>query len=493
MNISMSRAVRAVAGWTLSLAAAAAVVGPMTHQAHGQVFTSIGGAGGFAGPGGPGGTRISRAALDRYSALLNLDQAQSDALAALHEAYTEQSRAASKVLQARLKELEADLQEGDGETISHKIPTLLQQHGQKAAEDERAFLDDVKAILTPAQAEQGWPRVERLRRREQWLRSGVLSGSNVDLVTVVEGLKLAEAQRAGLNETLEQYETDLDRVIQDIARAHADRADKQPARKAAGDDGGPRIMMFDAESMRERMKTQREESERLREVNQRYARLLSALLPEDLRPGFDEQFKIAAHRPIYRESQAQRRLAAAEKFNDLTEQQRQRLREIAENYRRQARAANERWAAAQEKAEAEGHAVGGPGRIMMMGGPGGQPDDLKDARQARRDLDSRVDADLDAVLNDDQKSRLPKQRIVRGGGPAGAMQHDVDVIADGDGHQMVFVSAVEGEELPDGEEGVVIARQVIVATSEETATTPDGKPAEKKDEKKEQKKDDGKK
>lgn len=449
--------------WPLAVAAAAGtpalVLPPAAAEAQVILQGGPGAAGGLGMAGGPG-ARISRTAIERYGRLLALDDAQQQAVKALHEAYTESNRAAAKQMSDKMRELEAALKDGDMEVFHEKMPAVMEDHRKRATELEKTFIDDLRSVLTTDQVENNWPRVERLRKREQWLRTGVLSGSNVDLTVLVDDLQLAAADRDRVQPTLEQYEQDMDRALTDVQRAHDDRAAKR------GDggrrmEGGRRVIMFDNENFQADQKAQREESARIKEINQRYARLLAAELPEDLRARLEEQFKFASFRQIYRETATDRKLAAAEKFDDLTPQQRDRLRTIAENYRRQARAANDRWATAQERAEADGRATGGGMGVVFMNAGQGQPEDLREARTARRDIDKQTDADLDGLLTDSQKDRLPKAQTARRG-PGG---ESIDVLTDGE-HGAVFISAIEtADEAEDGS-GVVVQRSVIVTTDE---------------------------
>lgn len=463
-----------VAGAVLATAPLAAL--GLGASAPAQVFVA-----GEPGPSRAGGNAtITPATLDRYAAILNLDDAQRQAANALHEAYLEGQHAASKAMADKLKELRPALEQGDRDVIENQMPAAMETRAKAVAKLEQTFLDDLKALLTPAQIDSAWPKLERLRRRDQMLRMGALSGSDVDLLTLVDRLKLSDADRTGLKDTLDLYEIDMDRLLQDIQRDRDEAQQQSPA-------GGPVVLeLGNADQIRARVKARLEQAARIKALNQRYIRLISAALPEQQRAALEEQFKVASFRTIYRDSPAARKLAAAEKFDDLTPEQRARLRAMADAYRSQVRAANDRWAAAQAQAEADGKPVGG-GTGVMFAGPGGaggdQHDAFSNARQARRDLDKRLADDLDSVLTDDQRSRLPKPqtaaRTIAG--------QNVEVIGDGDGNHAVFVSrvAIGDDEDADGEdpeEGVIV-HQVIVTTDDETQPVPPP-PADPKDSKK---------
>lgn len=453
-----SRIGRWSTAWIAGLiAAAGAGIALPAATASAQIRMSTGPGEGAGSPGG-----ITRAALDRYAKALGLDEAQREAAAALREAYAEATRQAAKDFQSKMRSLEESAEDGDADVYMRQMPEVMGKHHEKMRQAEQSLLADIKALLTPEQAEQGWPRLERMRRREQWLRTGTLSGSNVDLHRLVESLNLPEEDRARLGETLEQYEVDLDRVLEGIQRRAEDRAREQGLNRKDGP--GARIMVLDGDSMREHLKQQREDSAKVKEINQRYTRLLAAQLPDDLRAKLEEQFRRTAFNQIYRETHAARRLAAAEKFDDLTPAQRERLHSIADRYRREAAAASDRWAAAQQRAEEDGRATGGGmGGMLMLGQESDVPEDLRAARQARRDLDRQIDDELAGLLSEEQQARLPQQQVVRRG-PGGPHDEEVEFILEGGEGNAVVFSHIEAIE-DGGEGGGVIAQRIIVATS----------------------------
>jgi hypothetical protein len=439
----------------LALVTAAAALAPAPgSSAQVQVRVAGGPAGGF-GPGPGAAAGISKASLDRYAAILGLSAEQKETAAALHEAYTQDRAAASRDMQAQLTSLREGARDGDASALVEQIPALMRRHAELAAATEKQFIDDVRALLTAEQADR-WPRVERLRRREQWLRAGPggfgpgagVSGSTVDLVAIVEALRLSDADRARLADTLEEYEQGMDRVLQDRDRAAAEE------RARAAD--GP--LVLDADALRAFAKSQHEQAMKVREVNQRYARILASLLPDDQKAAFEEQFRARSFRAVYGDSAASRRLAAAERLDDLTPQQRDRLAQIRDAYRQAARPLNDRWAAAQEQAENEGRFAGFPMMLPFGAAAPSADDPVASARQARRDLDRRTAEQVDELLTAEQRARLPADRARRfagaDGGPSMLLSDEGPV--DGD-----FVMVHEED---DGQ-GVRM-QAVIIGTSE---------------------------
>lgn len=432
----------------LALVTAAAALAPAPDSlAQVQVRVAGGPAGGF-GPGAGAAAGISKASLDRYAAILGLSAEQKETAAALHEAYAQDRAAASRDMQAQVASLRGGVHDGDASALVEQIPVLMRRHAERAAAIEKQFIDDLRALLTAEQGDR-WPRVERLRRREQWLRAGPggfgpgagVSGSTVDLVMLVEALRLSDADRARLADTLEEYEQGMDRVLQERDRAAAEE------RARAAD--GP--LALDPDALRALTKSQHEQAMKVREVNQRYARVLASLLPDDQRAAFEEQFRARSFRAVYGESAASRRLAAAERLDDLTPQQRERLAQIRDAYRRAARPLNDRWAAAQEQAENEGRFAGFP--MMLPFGQSAPPadDPLAAARQARRDLDRQTAEQIDELLTAEQRARLPADRARRfagGGGPMmfladdGPAEGDFVMVHEEDDGQGVRMQAV---------------------------------------------------
>lgn len=437
---------------TALLAATIISASLLAPSARAQVTMRMGGPGGGFGGGGGG---VSRASLDRYAKLLDLTPTQKETVNALHEAYMQDSAAASREMRDQMQSLQDSIKDGDMSVIHDKMPAIMKAQGEKSAALKKGFLADLKSVLTPAQ-QSAWPSLERLRRREQWLRFGMVSGSSVDLTTLVDGLDIVEADRAKLAPALEEYQTDMDRLLQERERqAQEDQAKAAPA--------GER--MFDMESIQAAMKRDREQAMKVRELNQRFARVLAALLPDDKRAALEEQFKARSFRQVYGDSSAARRLTAADKLDDLTSDQRDRLARIRDSYKQSSRPLNDRWAAAQEKAENEGKAGGFP--FMMFGGEGGQDDELGAARSARRDLDKKTADQINEVLTPDQQARLPKQQgrgqfgrfADFGGGDGDMVATFVSEEDSGDGSAVQVHSIVISGDEPAGGESRARVRQ----------------------------------
>jgi hypothetical protein len=182
----------------------------------------------------------------------------------------------------------------------------------------------------------------------------------------------------------------------------------------------------DMEGMTELFTKGREAAIALRDINRRYARQVEAALPEDLKATFQARVQEASFPRVYRESAADTALAAAKAFPDLTADQRAALDTLSAQHARDAAQANARWAKAQETSEEQASMMqllmgaGGPGGPAGGGGGGGAggggTEDVRAARQTRRDIDSKALDQLNQLLTPEQKAKLPERRARDGEG-----------------------------------------------------------------------------
>ncbi|MBM4109212.1 MAG: hypothetical protein FJ255_10455 [Phycisphaerae bacterium] len=369
-------------------------------------------ASGEGGPGG-GGNTISRRGVDKYAAALEMTSEQKEAAVALHEGYQAAVGEVQRAFAESIAEMRRSFEESqDPSVFGEKMPKARGEQRAKLAALEKSLLADLRAILTPDQA-QRWSKVERLRRRETHLR-GMLSGESVDLTEVIAGLRLGETD-ATLRDALEDYEHDLDRAL------------KGKEAIAGGGEAALGGGQFDIEAMRKAMNEQREAGLKVKEVNERHARKLREMLPETARERFAQAVRRESFPMVYRPSRVSRTLEAAEKLEGVTTEQRQRLREVREQYEREAGPLNDRWASAIEEAEKEGAEGGvmlGDGGMMRMSfGPEQSDTPRAIARRARRELDDRFRQQVEKVLTPEQIKQLPPPaEQVMEGGPDGAIR-----------------------------------------------------------------------
>lgn len=395
--------------------------------------------------------------IDTYAKVLKLDETQTATARQFYEAMTREQQKASRRMREAFEESDEDRKIGEHKAAEGRMDKAIREHRAASERLTTQFLDDLKALLR-ADQQDNWTKFEQLRRRELYLRGGTVGGSSIDLMKIVDELKLAGEPQTKAQEILSQYEPDLDKALQE-------------REKNAKDDqktfGG--IQQFDEKSLKAHMDRTRATDMRVREVNMRYLRQLVAVLPEDLGKTLEERYQMKAYRSAYRETKTGRNLTEAGKLKDLTDEQRRRLAELQERYARDAKAAGDRWAAARQKAEDEGR--GGFEPFMIAGpgitGPQGDPD-IEAAQKGRRDVDSWAKQQLEQILTPDQIAAIPKP-------DAGAGQR-VEVISDG-GDEVVVVSDLDEEDLPPpGSGGAVIIRTVDISSPPGGQSPPPAQP-----------------
>jgi hypothetical protein len=204
---------------------------------------------------------------------------------------------------------------------------------------------------------------------------------------------------------LERYEEELDRELINRERVQESLMGRMGEMRMGGDMGAMQRMMEEG----------REASVRVRDVNRRYARQVQEALPENKQFEFARAVKTASFPDIYRETHAERSIAAAAGFADLDATQREGLESIRTNYTREVSVLNDRLAAAQEELEMNFNI-----QRMMQGGRDLGP--VGELRRQKRELDQNTVENLQKLLRPEQVSRLPQReenRDWRGGGGGG--------------------------------------------------------------------------
>ena len=351
--------------------------------------------------GGPGAnsTMVSKRSLEKYCDILGLAADQRETALTMHSGYAAAYETCEKARREALDEVRRVSEDsGDQTVFIERLPKIDRAFNESTTQLEKEFFSDFKAILSELSQEDAWVKVERARRREVGLRMGALSGESVDLIDLVNTLKLDEASTKNLTIVLETYETELDRLLQTRLNKKNDENDWAP--------GKP----LDMEKIQESMKVSREGGMKVREVNRENARKIQDLLPESKRPDFESAFEKASFPRVFRTPRIMKDIDASFKLSDLEPAQKTEIEEIKGGYERELVAANKRWAKAIEESESTGDSggtLGGPGsRMTLMFGEEAQ--ELKDARKTRRELDEKTNERLRKVLTESQREKLPK-------------------------------------------------------------------------------------
>lgn len=384
-----SRLVRVV---LLTLAAVLLLAGP----ARAQMSFNMG-MGDFDGS-------IPRSNLDKYAKVLRMDQDQKQMAGNLYEGYLASYKAITKEMREAIQDISRRAQEDrDWSLFRTEMPQKMKGFGERMEKAQASFLDDVKALLTDDQRAR-WPKVERMRRRDESLRFGFISGAGVDVVDVTANALGDTPPPEELAGVLDRYELEMDKALQELHDAGKQQQDKAMEAASNMDMGAIRDMMKKFEDM----------GKGLRDLNQRYARLVQPLLPAEAGARFNAEIKRRSFPRVYRETLAEKSLAAAEKFSDLTPEQKQTLATLREQADRELAAAKDAWAAAiTEQENTEGGMFSGMMQGAMGGGDGGGSQGVKDARTAQNDLADQILTKLKAALTDTQKERLPTKEDLK--------------------------------------------------------------------------------
>lgn len=351
--------------------------------------------------GGPGSSgEISKRSLDAYIAMLGLSDDQAAAARTIYDGYSAEYRQAVDTQRQALMQAQRKAEDtGDQSMFIEKLPEIQKEFREKSQKTEAGFFRDLKDLLSPEQ-DAKWPRVERARRREVGLRGQSLSGAGVDIVALLRDQHLPEGVMTGLAEPIEQYEQELDRVLKDAERLR-DSSDMPDVSKG-----------LDLAKLQEQSKSWREIGLRLQEVNERTRAKIDGMLPEDARSAFSQAYLRAAMPLVYRPARVMRELDSVLKMSDVSPEQREKLASIKARYQKEAAGLNSAWAAALRSSEQKdqgGAAVVLPGGGQMLMKTDDDPQDLRDARKARSDLDDKTGESLRSLLTQAQKDRLEAQ------------------------------------------------------------------------------------
>ncbi|MDX2130673.1 MAG: hypothetical protein SFY69_01315 [Planctomycetota bacterium] len=393
--------------WSFVLAGlvGGAAIGVWTAPAHAQERVMI-----TRSMSSAGGGQISKRAVERYAAAVGFTAEQSEFARTIHEAYVAGMEQAQKTRRQALEEARrAGEDTGDHGVFMERMPAIEKEFRAKSQAMEKSFFEDVHALLSPEQ-EDRWVKVERMRRREVGLRAGTLAGESVDLSDLVASLSLAPEEAASIAPTLDEYEADLDRHMQERARLMADEREFSLSPRGGDPEEGMR-------RMQESMKAGRELGVKIRGTNEQYARRVASMLREEPRQAFERELQKRSFPLVYRQSRVSRELEGALALDDLRPEQRDDLRALREQYERDAGAANDRWAGAIREAEQQENAgaIATPMGVMRIS-MGDEPEGLVEARKARRAVDEQASTRLRSILTPGQLERLPKASEERGEG-----------------------------------------------------------------------------
>ncbi|HYF14548.1 MAG TPA: hypothetical protein VD971_05680 [Phycisphaerales bacterium] len=346
----------------------------------------------------PGHTaRISPRSLEKYCALLGLDEGQTEAARSLHEGYERAFDEAVDEAKRLREEAEKKAREAnDWIPYMRDSPGVMRAAADKVRAVETGFFDDLRALLTPEQEEK-WNSLERLRRRETGLRIGFYSGASVDLALVLERSRapMTPEVRAALG----AWEEEIDGRILAIESV-AQRLEDEVTRDGVMAQMGRELDHLDKIG---------DVARTMRDVNRRHARAIADALPEEQRSAFEGIVRQRTHPRVWAKSETDQMLESAAKLPDLDERQRQDLEALVAQHAQRAAALKDAHARAIDAAE---EAANGTLRLELMSRSDERirklRDEVRAARRARRDLDRESLERLGGVLTQAQVEKLPK-------------------------------------------------------------------------------------
>lgn len=344
------------------------------------------------------GGSIQRRSMEDYAKLLGLSAEQKDALTSLHEAYREESKELNSDLESQFQTLMDKARDsGDWMAMQKEMPGMMVEFTTKAKGIEKKFLDDARALLMPEQEEK-WSSVEKHRRREKNMRVGLFSGAGLDVIATVSRTR-ADPGSKEFTEILSQYESAMDAKLVEYERMG------EEMQKDMFEGGGMNNMARQMEMLKEAGVKAKE----LRDINRDYIKRLTPLMSEDGAGRFTAEVNKRSYPRIYRDAHIAKQIAAGIELADVSPEQQRSLRELKEQYTREAATVNETLARETDKAEEE---AGGSIALMMnrFMREGNKEEGLKEARAKRSELDEKTEARLKEILSKDQMKQLPKRK-----------------------------------------------------------------------------------
>lgn len=364
--------------------------------------------------GNSGVDKVNTRSINEYAALLNFADAQKAAALALHEAYSHEFDKAREARDDGFKKVREDFADSQDPGVWQRdLPKVVEAYNERTKQLDAQLLADMRELLDETQAAK-WPQVERAHRRNQSTPSGTLSGESVDLIRIVNDLKVNQPWPDALQQATDRYATELDAALQERERVRTEAAKDMPQPGQRREGAGP--FGFDMEAIQRAMTNLRKAGVPVREINDRFASVIQNSLPEDKQADFASSYRKAKFPQVFSDPYLFKAIEAAEKFPDITPEQKATMAEIRAAYVRDIEPANQTWAAEIGKAEADGGGDEMMANVQrMMSGGEAEQSDLAKARAARRKLDKDALEKLRAALTESQRDELPERDDPFGG------------------------------------------------------------------------------
>ena len=342
--------------------------------------------------------------IDRMTKLLSLTEDQASQVKDLYQSFQQEFDTGRKKIGEEMQEIMQEYQENRDPSIFQDLTRKMVDFQANTEKQQKSLYDDIRLLLDEKQAGE-WPKFERRVKRHQVFRqvsqANIVSGAGVDLVTVVEDQKLPAEQMAAVTSELDQYETEMDRIVTAQKKLQDEQTKEYMDNMEQFSD-----FMGNMDKFEKMFGDSRELMVQVRDLNAKYSRQIAALMAEDARPKFVQAYNEGAMPQVYRASYVSKAFTTAKGMEDLTPEQKTQVEELQTSYERELGAANDKWASALRDWE-----VGM--KMTDFWQAGSRPQDLKDAQAARKELDTRTYEKLGAVMTEEQREKLPKKSTPR--------------------------------------------------------------------------------
>jgi hypothetical protein len=285
------------------------------------------------------GPSVTKADFKMFIKILALDKDQTEAAETVYAQRLENYEAKGKPMQELMVKAFKDLGESIGRGEGPKDPENVEELKKAALEIQaereamaKGVMEDLKSLATTAQLEQ-WPKVEMAERRNVLMRSQVLMmapGSLVDVRATIEGTlakkgmeQPGELQAKHVVQALES----LDFALDELARIVAPLDSKM---RAIGMNNKP--TEEETQDMMKMMGEASQVAERVRKANEIAVNAIASVLPDATKAAFMEDFNARAYPAIYRVMHSERLLEAASAMTDLTDEQREKIKQMREEH-----------------------------------------------------------------------------------------------------------------------------------------------------------------
>jgi Spy/CpxP family protein refolding chaperone len=337
--------------------------------------------------------------------VLNLTPEGEQALQALYEGYADTLRIEGDAVKEKV---EAEIERAEILNDTRLLSSArahIGEFGKRAAQLRAQFLDDLKSLLTREQ-EANWPILERELRRLKTIGKGQLTAENVDVVRLTEDIIGDSAMPVAVAELLGRYREELDRALQ--------------ARERFMDEEGKQFHTLAKEDVERALKLFEEARERrraVRDINERFARLVATELSDEQRALFEKKLFELSFPMLCRESRVDVYLKNALELDSLSREQQQDLESIKGRHERQRLAWVRSTAAAwrdleegfkpPELAKALGEGPEDPYNRTYNGAWLGEEHPLNQARVQRLEFERATRESINRVLTPEQRKGIP--------------------------------------------------------------------------------------